>query len=495
MSRQRKQKLASRSVGPGMAQGRDPFLNLLKEGNSAEVTSCTTPDYSDFLQSIVQSSGEQVESPSDWLFDNPSPLYPDELLDVNSLLGLDETALSLLEEEGTATVENKETFQDLKFTSTPKSGTTFCGDSGIGETSVFHGKTPREEYKTVLHDITDSHKFNIQGANDSFISITDVAGREISGISCQFQTTPVKRCKQEASPVITTLNTSKISRNIPIIRRKVNVAFPTPSSSSLSNRNKNDKIAREQLVYYSGLNVYENAVGIVKYIHLPTSELSKYKMMLLTFMKLRLDLEWKDLAYRFEIDVTEAQSIFDKTLSVLSKSVLDLLPWHVQRVNNRVTAMNFYAFVAENSSGKVLIVISNEKIPIFFVTPWYTSTQPPSLMLYIQCSKYFIPGDIICISDPLEFYQVSEEGGQLVFTQIGKITQGDTFNQDIQCVISKLSNYVLTKTSRFTDDIDIAKVMLVCCALTNFNFMDQVDSTILKKIYQRSEHFLRSSIF
>nr|CAH7756831.1 unnamed protein product [Callosobruchus chinensis] len=93
-----------------------------------------------------------------------------------------------------------------------------------------------------------------------------------------------------------------------------------------------DQKNTEKWVYYTGYEYhFINSVifpQIADYIpSSSTSELSGFNQLLLTLIKLRLDLEFKDLAYRFNISHTEASTYFTNIIDIMYRRFSSLILW------------------------------------------------------------------------------------------------------------------------------------------------------------------------
>nr|CAH7716501.1 unnamed protein product [Callosobruchus chinensis] len=93
-----------------------------------------------------------------------------------------------------------------------------------------------------------------------------------------------------------------------------------------------DQKNTDKWVYYTGYEYqFINLVifpQIADYIpSSSTSELSGFNQLLLTLIKLRLDLQFKDLAYRFNISPTEASTYFANIIDIMYRRFSSLILW------------------------------------------------------------------------------------------------------------------------------------------------------------------------
>lgn len=129
--------------------------------------------------------------------------------------------------------------------------------------------------------------------------------------------------------------------------------------------------------YYTGFQY--NIVKIVifetveNYIYTTsTTVLSKFNQVLLTLIKLRLDLHFKDLAYRFKISPTTASTYFINIIDLLYKRLKSLIIWPSRSVSN----LNIPLCFKEVFHDKTTVIIDCFEVFI---------EKPSSLLTQQQC--------------------------------------------------------------------------------------------------------------
>ena len=97
----------------------------------------------------------------------------------------------------------------------------------------------------------------------------------------------------------------------------------------LSDKGKHDD---EKVKYYTGLTNYTVLMGLFSFLesnisHTSRNRLSKFQQLLLTLIKLRLNLTIQDIAYRFRISVATASRTFLNIIDVLFIRLKPLVCW------------------------------------------------------------------------------------------------------------------------------------------------------------------------
>ena len=75
--------------------------------------------------------------------------------------------------------------------------------------------------------------------------------------------------------------------------------------------------------------------------HTERSALNKFEQLILTLMRLKLNLSLQDLAYRFGISCATASRIFNKVISVLHRRLQFLIEWPTREVLRATMPMDF----------------------------------------------------------------------------------------------------------------------------------------------------------
>ena len=100
-----------------------------------------------------------------------------------------------------------------------------------------------------------------------------------------------------------------------------------------STPNEDDFRSDEKLVrHYTGLSSFATLMAIFSIVspvipHHSATKLTNFKCFLLTVMRLRLDLSYFDLGYRFGVSEATAGRIFTKWISVMEKRLSFLIVW------------------------------------------------------------------------------------------------------------------------------------------------------------------------
>lgn len=442
-----------------------------------------------------------------------SDLYADEYVDVNAILEMDLSGpVPLFLEDPTQ--ENQDVFQDVRYTSTPKSRG--LNTTGTNQTES-NKKRPRFH---VLHDITDS--INCSN-NESFININHV----LDTTPPQFSSSYYNESETYILPDICTPPPSVLKkpenrspnlfgsgRKVSIIRKKLPLRTPdllTPnattsspfvfaSTTSLSEElpeqsRKSESLSmalkspprqketnEEQLTYYTGINCYDLCIALLKHIKLePSTHLSTFKMQMIMLMKLRLDLQWKDIAFRYESQEEIIRRVFLKTLNVFSECLVELLPWHINKRNARKNSKAFSIYTIRKNAYQVVLIVGDGRKPVNFVSSMYLEDEDPLAIVLSECSSHLVKGDIFCYNHSL--YRVDEHDGRQCLLQKNNLSRQPNVTYHHAVITQMLTLYPLTSLE---PDTDLCKVMTVVGALTNLNHLSSISIGTLKTIYERS---------
>ena len=358
--------------------------------------------------------------------------------------------------------ENKEIFQDLACTSTPKSSpptvSKIFNDSGIEESVV--NKTDAS-YK-VLDDITDK-VYSIKNSN--YTNLSQLSESRLSGISSD----------------------SSSRKHVNIVRKHF----------VIQKRNKNNSVSncitKEQLIYYSGIKNYSDAIAILKHIKMPKNGVSSFKMQLMALMKLRLDLPWLDMSFRFSIPESKLKEIVKKAFDIMSYSLEHLIPWHSQtKTSKRTVSRTYYVYsLISGETSHILIALTDSKRPVLFVSENYSSKTCAISAILNKCSTHLIPGDVLCVTDETgidQFYTVNSQDTEFYLSSPSP-------NQ--YSVVEKCHFLMTELLSEFTflakqndNTFDIRKLAIVASAIININAVSAVNAFQLNKIFEKSSQIV-----
>lgn len=366
--------------------------------------------------------------------------------------------------------ENKEIFQELCCTSTPKSSrpsvSKVFNDSGIDELGVKKIKKESDNSYHVLQDITSKiNSFN----NSNFTNLS-----HLSDLSKSHD------ISSEAS----------FKKHVNILRKDF----------VLQNKNKStdysSSITKEQMVYYTGIKNYDLAIAILKHIKMPKCEVSGFKMELMALMKLRLDLPWLDMSFRFSISENVLKKTIKKAYDIMSYSLEDLLPWHSQRkISRRTVSRTYYIYsLISGESSHILILLTDSKKPVLFVSQNYDTKISALSVILNRCSAFLIPGDVVCNTDA---------NGINVFYTINNQHQALFLNSpspNNYSVIEKCHLFMTELLSEFTfltkqnSSFELSKLARVASAIVNINAVSEISLSQLQKMYEKSSR-LNNYIF
>ncbi|KAK9504281.1 hypothetical protein O3M35_010650 [Rhynocoris fuscipes] len=506
----RKQKLSSRFEEEStMSSVSDPFLCAdIKQEYVDGDTLMNANEWGIELNQDTSLLGLERSGASSLDLCATSDLYNDDLVD--AILGdMDFNNQSPLFLED-PTLENNDVFNDVRYTSTPKSRPLEISNCNQLE------PTKKRPHFHVLHDITDS--INCAN-NESFINISHVLDTTPPGQSSSF-ITDHQKCNTlpglctpppSASRKSGKLTPGSGGRKVGIIRKRLrSLSFLTPETSIPAVSSKKLDIRKcdvpppsmishsnelvsttlnprqidpneEGLSYYSGINSHQMCTALLKFIKLPSNErLSTFNMQMITLMKLRLDLEWKDIAFRYITTELLVKEVFNTTLTVFSECLIELLPWHVIKKVTRKNPKTFYVHLVQKHGYQTAVIIGDGRKPINYVSSAFPVDNEPLSVVLNECYIHLVIGDVFCLNDTC--YRIAEEDGRMcaeldVTNRLPNIT---SFRE----VASKMmSTYPLLSLEPYPD---ISKVMITVGALTNINYMATLSVQTLSAINKRS---------
>lgn len=110
--------------------------------------------------------------------------------------------------------------------------------------------------------------------------------------------------------------------------------------------------------YYTGFEFkfVNSVIFMIVKAYIPstsTTALSAFNQLLLTLIKLRLDLHFKDLAYRFKIAPTTASKYFESVVRILYKRLKPCIRWPDRSVSRK----NIPTCIKESFHDKTTVII------------------------------------------------------------------------------------------------------------------------------------------
>ncbi|RZF34784.1 hypothetical protein LSTR_LSTR007836 [Laodelphax striatellus] len=133
----------------------------------------------------------------------------------------------------------------------------------------------------------------------------------------------------------------------------------------------------EKINYYTGIPGYPYYVALLNCLNLPSIAIATpFEMLLLTLVKIKLNLDWTDLAYRFGENVECVKNIFGYTVSILVKCLPKLVQWLPELIHCGRGSLIYYIFkidlLPKNPSDslveRIYICFSNSSHPVLFVS-------------------------------------------------------------------------------------------------------------------------------
>ena len=107
------------------------------------------------------------------------------------------------------------------------------------------------------------------------------------------------------------------------------------------------KCNEDKVQFYTGLPNYANLILIIQFVTngLPLKgKLSHFQQILLVLMKLRLNLEEQDLAYRFSVSQSTVSRVFRKWMYRMSEQLMFLIHWPCREYLCATMRMGFRTF-------------------------------------------------------------------------------------------------------------------------------------------------------
>lgn len=280
----------------------------------------------------------------------------------------------------------------------------------------------------------------------------------------------------------------------------------------------------EKVAYYTGLSNFGTLMIVFDLISdriYNARSMTKFQMLLLTLMHLRLNLDFKDLAYRFGIANSTASNIFYNCLSALYSvlcgfihwpdrltissnmpmcfkdvfgdrvtAILDCFEIFIQRPANLIAANQCWSNYKHHHTVKVLISITPQGSISYISKSWGGRSSDKLVTEYSNILNLLLPGDLILadrgfrINDVFNLY--GAEVIQPAFTngknQLNPLAIESTRNlaqvrihvervignlrQKYRILHSKLPLSLVAKSTKEAKKI-LDQILIVCSALTN----------------------------
>ena len=283
----------------------------------------------------------------------------------------------------------------------------------------------------------------------------------------------------------------------------------------------------ENTAFYTGLPNFLVFIQVLKLcdafvLSTATNSLTKFQELLLVLMRLRLNIPFQDLAYRFGISRSTAFLIFDKRIEVLSVRLNFLIMWPTrenlmktmpavfkQHFGNKVAVIDcFEVFINKPSSLiarsitwsnykhhntiKFLIGISPQGVISFISRAWGGRVSDKHLTANCGILKNLLPEDIVLadrgcdIEESVALYGASLQipaftrgKDQLSAEDVEKTRRIANVRIHVERVIRLVRRkYVILQSILTVDNLTlkqeetqttIDKIAQVCCALTNLS--------------------------
>jgi transcriptional regulator with XRE-family HTH domain len=258
--------------------------------------------------------------------------------------------------------------------------------------------------------------------------------------------------------------------------------------------------------------------------HTERSALNKFEQLILTLMRLKLNLSLQDLAYRFGISCATASRIFNKVISVLHRRLQFLIEWPTREVLRATMPMDFrksfgnsvaviidcfevfierpsnllaraqtWSTYKHHNTVKFLIGISPQGCITFISNAWGGRVSDKHLTEQSGILEHLVPGDVVLadrgfnIEDSVGVYRASlkipaftkgksqlspfevEETRKMAHVRIHVERVIGLVRRKYQILQSRALSIEYLHTSPGEQQSLIDKIGVICCALTNLS--------------------------
>lgn len=159
--------------------------------------------------------------------------------------------------------------------------------------------------------------------------------RESLNIDCEVMNTGVLSDTDDANVVLNSVDVStQTDLTLDMIEKMHNTCEKNIESTKEGTQQFTEKSfvvsGKDYVRFYVGLPNFEVLRAVFDFVAPPTTQktkLTQFQEFVLTLIKLRLDLPFKDLGYRFGISATTVSRIFSKWLTILDARLSCLIMW------------------------------------------------------------------------------------------------------------------------------------------------------------------------
>lgn len=205
-------------------------------------------------------------------------------------------------------------------------------------------------------------------------------------------------------------------------------------------RNADEKLEKKKIEYFTGLPDSTALYTIYEFISLPATDLlTSEQMFVMTLMKLRLNFEFRYLAYKFNITPEKAFKYFCQTIVQIYADTKQIITW-LDRIYIREAAPSHFRKISKR---RVTFVIDILEIPIEKPTTEEMAEKcfsPTKKTFTLKCLIVFAPiGSVMFVSEAFggkynsksileksEFIDLIDEG-DIVLAQKGNILNYQLF--------------------------------------------------------------------